>query len=571
MEETSLMQKLSLIKHLKLQIDSWLQFIRESIKKSAQVVDAYTIVAYDAINSLDRSGLEIAFIGSFSKRLVDLLSHKHNLVCVNSVDELLGLKKHSKLDVLVVDMNSKCDAEILKIADCAIVFYESFDFEYAKRLPEPDYCDICAYGYLSANFYHIKKATNKLDAFISLSLFLVTVFGSLFYYNLWFPTDDLLRHLIIYKYGYDYSKLYPDAWNFRYNIYLPYDFLYGELHRTFGPEMSIRLSQFFSMFAMMSLILYFNRRSVLTAPIATILILSVLLYLLEGRILGARPTIFVSVFFVLALLTSGWISIFFGLLLSIPYYFWPLYVIVLVVFKREHVITLILATGFWLIYSDFSFFWDLYTFLALNNDIFFPIKINELQSFLPFLLDFPVILIIYLYIILADKKHMPVILFFLILNKVRFIDVIAPILLLSFDPIKIEAFFNKRNLRLLAYSWILIIMVKHFYTLDSSPYEELKSRYYENQKIFADSMITSFRLVFFNNNISIHPSMSYYSMNRDLLEVDYEIHFNGTLNCDTLKRYNYTLLFENSLREFPKCAELKEIYSNLRVWKIKYD
>ncbi|MEM3434299.1 MAG: hypothetical protein QXP27_09030, partial [Candidatus Methanomethyliaceae archaeon] len=88
---------------------------------------------------------------------------------------------------------------------------------------------------------------------------------------------------------------------------------------------------------------------------------------------------------------------------------------------------------------------------------------------------------------------------------------------------------------------------------------------FSNEKLITDYMPIAYRATFESNNISVTPGPSLGTVNENNYELMKLMIINGTVDCDLLKKYKYTIVIEKSLKELPECLELTKIHREYRV------
>lgn len=374
-----------------------------------------------------------------------------------------------------------------------------------------------------------------------------------------YPMDDLLRHAKIYNYGYDYANLFAYSWNFSFNPYLLFDYFAGFLDKNFG-EASLKIMQVLC-FVAFSLAFFLHTKSWDDRFRALIFILT--LGIVAGRIVLARPTVFEAFFFLIGLTLSGLPAILFGIFMGSFYYMFPIFLIPLVFWKREYLISLLASLLFWVNYAGMDYFYDIY-FLISSITGGRELEISENMSIVLALASSLVLFLIYLFLKSKNFTYWPQAIFFLILNQIRFIEVLAPLLAVSLREKKIGI--GRIKLGFLENVFLLFILIASMFSF--FPYYELRDIEISNGKVLCASMQCMFNTVYTGRNITISPSMEMGLTNR---EVQREIRniMNGTLNCSFFGKYDYDFLIESSLREIPECLSLVDVERDYRIWEVK--
>ncbi|MFH1393940.1 MAG: hypothetical protein ABIH29_03595, partial [Candidatus Micrarchaeota archaeon] len=373
------------------------------------------------------------------------------------------------------------------------------------------------------------------------------------------PLDDLLRHMKAYEYGYDYANLYANAWGFSFNPYLLFDHFARIIDQGFG-ETGLKVMQGL---AFLSFAAAFFLHTKGWSERFRIFMFVLILILVGTRITYARPAVFESFFFIIALLLSGPVAVLWGTFMGSFYYLFPIFLIPLVLVRREYLISLAASLAMWYAYAGPAYFFDIYHFIIsiLTQRVSF---IMENQSVLALLFNPFFLLLLYLFIKNRNFRYWLPLGFFVLFNQVRFIEVIALMMAVSLDEKRLGL--EKIRLGLLEKAFFMGIMIS-LIPLAYSDYsiEEIPL---QGKVVLCDSMECAFNVVYYGENISVSPSMEIALTEREIQIEMENMRQNGMLDCGIFEKYHYDILVENSLTEVPDCLELVDVERGYRIWRI---
>ena len=392
------------------------------------------------------------------------------------------------------------------------------------------------------------------------------------------PPDDLLRHSVIYKYNYDYSKLFIYSQNFHFNPYILFDYIVGKLHEMLG-DTSLILIQ---VLALLTLTYAYLVHTKGMKDEYRALLYSAVVSLLKVRIVLGRPAIFEAFLFLIGLNATGFAAFIIGIFMGTTYYLFPIFLLPLVfaniqklkpcsdpiktlqtAIRKEYALAFVLSSLFWLLYAGPHYFSDIHAFIysILFNREF--AVIENLQVFI-FLSSIVFLSILYLYIKNSNFIYLPFIAYFLIFNQLRFGDVIIPLLAVSLAKGKLEL--SKYRVNFMGSVFILMAIVG---LLSSShPSYQLYDLKIENARVFCADPRCMYNTVYKSENISITPSMEIGLTEKEVQIAMKDFMF-GRANCTFFERYHYDYVIEKTLKEVPECLSLVDVEGEYRIWKVK--
>ncbi len=451
-----------------------------------------------------------------------------------------------------------------------------FSFSFIKDIRDLDKIGIYKNIYFHFNFPIFRDIYEKVLFYI---FFFVVLFFPFVKYPV--PPDDLLRHLIVYRYDYDYSKIFINSIMPEWNFYLPFDIIAGEIHRFFSfiPIDSIKIYGPFFVFYYIFAFLSFYAVKINTRKFPKIYLIfffSLFLNLSLSRFFLERPTSLATLFFLISLgffiKKKEKIALLFASLISIFYYLFFIYLIPLLFFSRKILFIFIIGFIYWSLLAylnDGFYFKDIYTYIlsldkkdlfAGENKSFFSIIANPLVML--------IIICVVLYFYKANKKYLYPSFWFVLSNQIRYMEVIGPLLLFSIQ--REIAFFLKKHLKgsFLAIFILSLSLFLHSY-LDIYSNNKTPSRFVckELQGHKVKTLLGgNFFLVYFCEDVKVNPAMEIrWSLDKKL-EKDI---LKGNLDCRYKGIYEYDYLYENTLNGNFKCLEFIYKDGNYTLWKIK--
>jgi hypothetical protein len=407
---------------------------------------------------------------------------------------------------------------------------------------------------------------------------------SLFFVFLAIPPDDLLRHLVAYRYGYDYSKVFIDANMPSWNFYLPFDFVVGFFHQFwhsigsyFGvdfityrmPIVSVNLIVFFLVFYLVN-VAFKDYPLVYRA-----FFISLFYFVSSGRFFLARPTVFAALLFLIAVVMflqkREKQGLFFSGLIGLFYYLNFLYFIPLLFFSRKVIFVAVASFIYWTFIAYFQghsfYILDVYKYiLTLNNDA---VIVGENFSILlafskPVLVL--VLILVFLYFKDVDRRYIYSSLWFSISNQIRYFEVIGPLLVFSLANKIKEGFLDKvlkgSYFSIFILSLSLFMASSSFFINSDLPDKKICDYVYD-KKVKA-TLGGNFRLVYMCENVKVNPSMEI-RWNKDL-SLDLAI-LEGKDLCNE-KLYKYDYLYLNSLKGFNSCLKMEYGDGKWILWRV---
>jgi hypothetical protein len=395
---------------------------------------------------------------------------------------------------------------------------------------------------------------------IHLYLFLVAAWCLAFSIGSFYPRDDLLRHTIAYKWGYDYSVPYGHStYSPPFDLYILFDAIQGGLHRVLG-DIALLFPQ------LLALSLTFWGTEKLLRPSSANLRLVLLMFtvtVLATRFTLGRPAIVCSS--IMLILYAYHDSIrpavryLAAALMSPLYYLFFIYLPPLIIRDRKYILSLAAGFAFWHIYSDGQYshaVWEVVSSLGKQN-----LAITENNSLVGFYLCYLVFALPMLAHWRKDKKTVLSVLYLSLSNQVRYIESILPLMV---------SYFKHSALKVPAVVSIGLLL----YLFPKLPLKPQNiSRYMPGlippgSMVLTEDMNTMYQVLFRNPRISISPSYAYGWTEPDVQHTIKGI-LKGQLDCRDKALQKFDYLIEKSLTvTAPSCIELVAVDQDERLWKI---
>ncbi len=369
-----------------------------------------------------------------------------------------------------------------------------------------------------------------------------------------FVKDDLLRHLRTWEDGRfkDYREFYIMEWSFSFPIYPIWDVLYGITYKLFG-IWSVKFWEFTSMLIFIVVYTYVTQH--LPQHIRALLLIF-LIDLIFYRILSAKPSNMIGFLVVLLPYISNF-RFLLSLFIGISYYLFFIFLIPYLDF-REVRYAFIISLIFWLIWSNFNYFTEIFTFLHYTYLARFYFTIAENMS--PILIFSNVAFgVLVFYWLLNNNSRISLIrgLYFLLLNQVRFLDSFVLVLASSIKAPNIPPIYG-----IVAILSALLFTVNHDLFISNDTLEFLR---FNNTKILSMTMGDMFIILFMSNNISIAPAMEIGLTDREL----FNMLKNHTIDCEILKSKGIEYVVDRGNIKTRDCLTIDRIHNGIVVWKVE--
>ena len=379
------------------------------------------------------------------------------------------------------------------------------------------------------------------------------------------PPDDLLRHMKAYTYGYDYRHMWPFSPGLpSFDMYYLFDVFAGAVHHVLGPSSFVVIQVL--AFALYAAAIYWmlqgasNRNWRFTLMM---IILSLVLY----RIILARPSTFASGLFLLALAACNdnrikwWMHLILGCIIACVYHMFFIYLIPLVIYKRAYIVSLISGIAGWYIYAGTEYFQTIISAMAIESHRA-GILVAESQpiwhAFLPTLF----IILPVLFYWRKDVKRLLASGWFLVSNRMRYIEVLAPAL---------ASYAKHWDVKLSQVSVGLILISLCFYrpvTHKDDSWFALKGVVPPGSSVLCLHSDPMYKMVYANEGLKLSPCMDAGWDTDDIKTAISMAITDGKLYRKVLMSGHYEFVVENNLKEIPKGLSLYKISGKYRIWKV---
>jgi hypothetical protein len=381
------------------------------------------------------------------------------------------------------------------------------------------------------------------------------------------PGDDLLRHMKVYTYGFDYRQLWPFSPGVpSFDPYLFFDKVAGAIHAHFGPNGYILLQ--LAALALYTVAIFGlcegaadrNWRFTLTLAAVALVI---------SRICLARPSVFESGLFLLGAAACKRESIAWywhlalGLVMASFYYLFFIYLIPLVVYRRAYLWSMVLGVAGWFAYGGMEYvrvIHDVFHMQAMRDGL----TVMEESSLLTNLFGYLWLLIPLLYYWRRDLRRILVIGWFFLSNQARYLETVIPLL------VSYAQYWPRRMTQL---NLVVILISLFIYTHKGTPatdsFKVLEGAVPAGSRVLCLESPTMYQMVYANEHLQVVPcqdvawdAAAYRSLMMQSLT-------KGRLNPEApyVKGHPFDYLVERNLREVPQGLTLYKIIGRYRVWK----
>ena len=413
-----------------------------------------------------------------------------------------------------------------------------------------------------------------------------------------FPPDDLAKSMVMWAYNYDYAKAY---WSWpshapTFNIYILYDVAVSAIYQAF-PKDYVQYSplvvQFIALTAFLGVSIAVLRRRL--APVVgdrdywvVILALSLLFGGVSGRLMMARPEIFMATWGLAALLARGrWAYLWAGIGFVLTPFYW--------LFGIYAAYALLLPNRSWL--SRFAFaaaigifsvaFWYWYSNgewlrMMLAGNISVGVEKDFVSEFASIFLAILIPGVTFLVGLLAlyswkqdrvvlDYSVLLVLLWFLLPNMVRYVSTVTPLLgVLAADAIA-RGYKDGELRNLLKYGSMALVLVLGISSMgQAKPPAKVEIPKEIQGKVFAAFNQSMYHGMFFNPGARFAPTQGIDWNTRSVIQEVKRLHNKNEVSCKYLRKEKVTAVVENLLvGPPPECLELVSSSREYHVWKVK--
>lgn len=379
------------------------------------------------------------------------------------------------------------------------------------------------------------------------------------------PPDDLLRHMKAYSYGYDYRLMWPYSPGVPgFNMYYLFDLFAGQIYSLLGPNSYVLIQILaLTLYGVAIFWLLQGTSSRNWRFTLTMIILSLVFF----RVFLARPTTFESGLFLLAVAACSddrvkpWMHFLLGCLMACLYHAFFLYLLPLIIYRRVYALSLAAGLAGWVAFCGNGYFLALQGVIAIES-LRGGIKVAESQPVLHAMMPVLFCLIPAFFYWRHEVRKLFATAWFLLSNRMRFIEVILPLL---------ASYTKHWNVRLPQLSVALIVMSLCFFrpvTRAEDSWVSFRNVVPAGSRVLCLQSEPMYKLVYANSGLKLSPCMDAGWDTEALKAAIREADKSGALDPRVLKHARYDYLVESNLRKIPAGLQLAGLAGKYRVWKI---
>jgi hypothetical protein len=400
-----------------------------------------------------------------------------------------------------------------------------------------------------------------------------------------FSPDDLMMHVVAYKFSYDYHALFVHSSPLpNYNPWFGFQIVAGKFHQLLGDEYSVRAIQcmavvlfYLSFFLALNKVLkerkdkwlWFTIIFMLCAPLFT-------------RVFNARPDVFYTAWLISAVFLRPilWLAIGIlimpGYLLSIIYA--PGALLLNTSWRNKIIYGGMFAAScivFWYLYSDGEWLHlpQIYSIWAQNRVM----NITETAPITYMLIDpyFLSLLIMLCYFLYRASFKLNalaisfclVIAYFLLPNYTRYtMPMIAMMGLMCALYAPKELKFSQGP----AFIILIISSLLIYRSIPNIPYEKFpKFNIPSGAVVLTEFNAATAASILHNPHVKYAPAMEIGATDQAVQKLTISLNQGSGFDCTELKKFSFTHVQEGHLKVVPPCLKLSQIDGNWRLWEIK--
>ena len=379
------------------------------------------------------------------------------------------------------------------------------------------------------------------------------------------PPDDLLRHMKAYTYGYDYRQMWPFSPGLpSFNMYYLFDVFSGAVHHALGPNSFVFIQLLaVTLYAVAIYWLLQGASSRNWRFTLMMIILSLVLF----RIVLARPATFESGLFLLALAACNenrvkwWMHFILGCIIACFYHLFFIYLIPLAIYRRAYMGSLVCGISGWFTYAGTEYFHTIKSAMTIDSHRA-GLIVAESQpiwhAFLPTLF----IIIPVLFYWQKDVRRLLVSGWFLLSNRMRYIEVLSPAL---------ASYAKHWDVKLSQLTVSVIVISLCFYrpvTHLEDSWIALKGVVPPGSRVLCLHSDPMYKMVYANDSLKLSPCMDAGWDTDDIKEAIRMACESGKLYRKVLLSGKYEFVVENNLKEIPQGLSLYKISGKYRIWRV---
>jgi len=418
------------------------------------------------------------------------------------------------------------------------------------------------------------------------------------------PSDDLLRHIVSYRYGLDYNNAYLYGFLPQGTFYLTFDWLVGLIHKfTIGTESNNPLPLVIVSCSIGLLLLESFRKNLTELkPVLQLIGICALLFLIEARVYFGRPTTLMTGLFLLALVnpenSKAWIRhLLVGSALAVSYWLSWIYLIPLTIWRKTFAIPLLAGIGYWYWAMDGTYFETIVQLMANLTDP--NLRISETENI--FLYAGFTLMALLVFACLCAVKDLDLksfrpknvivsvwghfqkspafylAIYFLLPLQFRYIEIIAPLLLIS-----LAQFYAQKAKRIqIPDVWIFVCALLLFVSATDLIMQQMeKGQEYLPSEITTTALENKrvltlqrhmFPLLYSVSGIKIAPSMNMMWAEQGVKDLLWDLGRHGKVDCQKIAPFDFDYVVETEqLRmNLPhQCLDLYATDGRFRLWRV---
>ena len=380
------------------------------------------------------------------------------------------------------------------------------------------------------------------------------------YCNAGEPVDDALRHLVAYRFHYDYHIAYPWATLPSFDCWYLFDVFMGWMHRTFQ-EQAIPIVRTLSCLGFIGALWQMCKNASINWRVVIIL---AGVFLVHFRMELCRPAPIESILFLwaVALQPKRWYwHMLLGLGMASFYYLFFIYLIPLILVRRIYVVPLLLGLFGWWSAVGAEFFHVFFVLTKVSENSALPIL--ESAPWLVALAGTWLLLLPVIYFWRKDPRGIVLIVWFLAANRVRYLETVYPLCL------RFAQHLCPRVSRVVVLALFCYLLSQIYPTEGSLGYKGIVPA---NSKVFCVSMTDSFRTLY-RNDVQIAPCMAA-AWNDPKIVAAMKQGLKGEFDPDLLTM-GFDYIIESSINWTPQLMHqygsrlrLVSTQHALRVWRV---
>jgi hypothetical protein len=379
------------------------------------------------------------------------------------------------------------------------------------------------------------------------------------------PPDDLLRHMKAYTYGYDYRQMWPFSPGLpSFNMYYLFDVLSGAVHQALGPN-SFVLIQVLAV-TLYAVAIYWLLQGASSRNWRFTLMM-IILSLVLFRIVLARPATFESGLFLLALAACNdnrvkwWMHLILGSCIACFYHLFFIYLIPLAIYRRSYIASLVCGIAGWCFYAGTEYFHTIKSLMTMEHHRA-GLLVAESQPILYALFPTLFIIIPVFCFWRKDVKRLLASGWFLLPNRMRYIEVLAPALASYAKHWDVKL--SQLSVSVIVISLCFCRPVTH---LEDS-WIALRGVVPPGSRVLCLHSDPMYKMVYANDGLKLSPCMDASWDTDDIKEAIRMACESGRLFRKVLLSGKYEFVVENNLKEIPEGLTLYRVSGKYRVWRV---